>query len=165
MADSEDDSMILIGGEVDGTATWMVGKYDKTGKVGYLPDLIYPRASHGCAGYRNSEGKLVSGLSPALWLMVIIPQVVLVAGGVWPGDDEPTDKTELLLDPGTATAWQMAKSLPNLYDVLTNALITVDNVVYLLGNLTTTTSLTLTPFIFLVQVATLRPTCWSGTVR
>ena len=57
-----------------------------------------------------------------------------MAGGVWPGDDKPSDKTEILLD--SASAWQLAKSLPTAYDVLTNALFTVDNVVYILGNLT-----------------------------
>ena len=61
---------------------------------------------------------------------------MIVAGGVWPGDDKPSDKTEILLD--SASAWQLAKSLPSAYDVLTNALFTVDNVVYILGNLTTT---------------------------
>ena len=70
MTDSEDNSMILIGGEVDGEPTEKVGRYDKTGKVAHLPDLIYPRMSHGCAGYKNSMGKLVSPLlsplSPAL---------------------------------------------------------------------------------------------------
>ena len=56
-----------------------------------------------------------------------------MAGGIWPGDDNPTDTTEILLD--SALAWKMVKPLPDVYDVLTNALITVDNVVYLLGNL------------------------------
>ena len=55
-----------------------------------------------------------------------------MAGGIWPGDDNPTDTTEILLD--SALAWKMVKPLPDVYDVLTNALITVDNVVYLLGN-------------------------------
>ena len=47
------------------------------------------------------------------------------------------------------------KPLPSTYDVLTNALFTVDNVVYLLGNVTTTTTtptLPLTDFLLLVQV-------------
>jgi len=122
VTDSEDDSLILIGGEVQGEASGLVGRYDKSGKVAHLPDLIYPRAGHGCAGYKDSMGKLV----------------VLVAGGVWPGDNQPTDKTELLVDPSTATAWEMAKPLPKTYDVLTNALITADNVVYLLGGNATT---------------------------
>ena len=67
-----------------------------------------------------------------------MPQVVLATGGVWPGGDpadQPTDKTEFLT--ASATAWQMAKPLPRVYDVLSNALITVDNVVYLIGNLAT----------------------------
>ena len=72
VTDAKVDSMIFIGGLLDasGTTTGKVGRYDKTGKVAHLPDLIYPRISHGCAGYKNSMGKLVSPLlsplSPAL---------------------------------------------------------------------------------------------------
>ena len=74
-----------------------------------------------------------------------------MAGGVWPGTNNPIDKTEILMD--SAFMWIVGKSLPSTYDVLTNALITVENVVYLLGNVTTTTTThPLTAFIFLVQV-------------
>ena len=53
----------------------------------------------------------------------------------------------------SAFMWILGKSLPSTYDVLTNALITVENVVYLLGNVTTTTTThPLTGFICLVQV-------------
>ena len=62
VADSVGDSMILIGGEIGGLGSGSVGRYDKTGKVANLPDLIYPRHSHGCAGYRDDNDKLVSGL-------------------------------------------------------------------------------------------------------
>ena len=78
-----------------------------------------------------------------------------MAGGVWPGDDQPSGITEKLLE--SATAWHLMKPLPSTYDVLTNALITVDNVVYLLGNVTTTTTtLKITDFILLVQVVRVR---------
>ena len=62
MADT--DSMILIGGELSsGVVTGEVGRYDKNGKLENLPSLLYPRHSHGCAGYRNSLDQLVSVLS------------------------------------------------------------------------------------------------------
>ena len=63
-------------------------------------------------------------------------QVVLAVGGVWPGGDpadQPTDKTELLT--ASATAWQMAEPLPVVMQLLTNSILTVDNVVYLIGKL------------------------------
>ena len=59
MSDSEDDSLIIIGGEVNDEAISDVARYNKTGKIGILPSLIYHRHSHGCAGYRDTEGKLV----------------------------------------------------------------------------------------------------------
>ena len=136
VADTEDDSMILIGGEVDGTASGLVGRYNKAGKVENLPGLIYPRHGHGCAGYRDQQDKLVTLASCYLvWTGSHIAncQVVIVAGGVWPGDDQSTDRTELLLH--SALAWTVVKPLPAAYDVLTNALLTVNNVVYLLGGL------------------------------
>ena len=62
MTDSVDDSMILIGGQIGIEVSGSVGRYNKTGKLANLPDLIYARHSHGCAGYRDTEGKLVSSL-------------------------------------------------------------------------------------------------------
>ena len=66
----------------------------------------------------------------------MVPQVVLATGGVWPGGDpadQPTDKTEFLT--ASATAWQMAEPLPMVMQLLTNSILTVDNVVYLIGKL------------------------------
>ena len=60
VTDSVDDSMILIGGIIDGSISGSVGRYNKAGKVGNLPELIYPRDGHGCAGYRDSQDNLVS---------------------------------------------------------------------------------------------------------
>jgi len=118
VSDTEDDSMILIGGEVNDEAISDVARYNKTGKIANLPFLIYHRHSHGCAGYRDTQGKLV----------------VIAAGGVWPGGDpahQPIDKTEFL--EAGATAWKMAEPLPVVMQLLTNALINVDNVIYLIG--------------------------------
>ena len=66
VTDTVDDSMILIGGMVGGSASGSVGRYNKAGKVGNLPELIYPRDGHGCAGYRDSQDKLVIGVSRQL---------------------------------------------------------------------------------------------------
>ena len=66
VTDTVDDSMILIGGMIGGSITGSVGRYNKAGKVGNLPELIYPRYGHGCAGYRDSLDKLVSGVSHQL---------------------------------------------------------------------------------------------------
>ena len=66
VTDTVDDSMILIGGIIGGSISGSVGRYNKAGKVGNLPDLIYPRDGHGCAGYRDSQDKLVSGVSHQL---------------------------------------------------------------------------------------------------
>lgn len=124
VTDSLDDSMILIGGKVEGKASGIVDRYKKQSekaeqaeKVEHLPDLINPRYSHGCAGYRDKQGELV----------------VLVAGGFWPGldSDEAIDRTEVLLPPGLA--WKVVKPLPATYVGLTNALLTVNNMVFLLG--------------------------------
>jgi len=118
VSDSEDDSLIIIGGEVNDEAISDVARYNKTGKIGVLPSLIYHRHSHGCAGYRDTEGKLV----------------VIAAGGVWPGGDpanSPIDKTEVLA--AGANAWKMAEPLPVVMELLSNSIITIDNVIYLIG--------------------------------
>ena len=120
VTDLEEESMMIIGGEVEFETVATVSRYDSSGRIENLPDLIYARHSHGCAGYKDDQHKLV----------------VIVAGGVWPGGDpaeQPIDKTELLLP--SATKWIMTDPLPMVMQLLTNALVTVENVVYIIGKI------------------------------
>ena len=59
---------------------------------------------------------------------------MIAAGGVWPGGDpanSPIDKTEVLA--AGANAWKMAEPLPVVMELLSNSIITIDNVIYLIG--------------------------------
>ena len=121
------DSYVVTGG-LDGSTRQRVAQYSVAGDVTYLANLNTGRYAHACSQYVDDNGDTVSLTLNITKFLTIVMQTLLVTAGRDTSFNY-ISSTEIHVQ----STWSYVSSLPSGRGYLPAA--TVDNVVYIFGNL------------------------------